>query len=462
MCWVEFVAIMNKLHPVSMSWVPLYNNEERKVPFYRDAYLNPVDPFIRFVLCIATHKNRINQGNGRDQAFQSLVAFYAYPMKSLLVFLNRPKSKITWDQVSDAHLNEWYEWELGNIIKQNASKNDLKTAMRTANRKLTAIYQFYGWAQCVSNLLPSNHVGNNGKIKSSLPEAYRLGLHSGPIPRVNRKQHRVIFDNLYPLVREGTGEATGDYTATDDDVNSVIEYFYAAAKSTYLAERNVLMFDCTHMVGWRSNAIASLTVDQFLGVDISNDELSAVLVKPSRQKFGYNLPAEVPLSLFVRIVAYIEKERKEFMLDNNLTEAKVGGMLFLTQQGKPVKAKRIGETIAHAYQCIGLPRKIGAGAHSGRRKKAVDKTLQEVAWRAKLGQPIDPMTVALAVSQTLNQKNIESSAAYTKALGSLSTKNLEAKLERQNAELLGEVAELRREAALMRAQIMKFGRESDS
>ena len=436
---------MRKKWPVSMDWIPLKSRSDRKIPFYLDQYLEPITPFIGFMLDVAEWKDRLNAKPDRIQAYTSFVAYHGYALQSWSEYL--AFKSILWNEVDDISLNTWFEWETERVKGRNAAKNDEKTAQRTVNRKLIAIYRFYAWAQCVAKLLPAGYVGSNGLIKTTLTSAYRQELCSGPLVlSVDKKKYPEICHGLYPLVRKGVGTPAGDYSATNSDIDSIINHFYESAKTPFLAERNVLMLDIANEVGLRSNAIASLRADQFSNLDIADYE-GHILIQPDKQKYGYTKFFEFPAALIERIKAYIELEREEHIKSLKLTEIRVKRALFLTIRGDPITEKRISETMASAFQAIGHPAGKGAAAHSARRKRAQDVVDQEIALRARTGQPHDPETIALAVANALGQSNINSSGIYTKSRERIRAKNLESQLALKNASLQGDLSKAKAEIA---------------
>ncbi|MET0087120.1 MAG: site-specific integrase [Sedimenticola sp.] len=444
---------MKKKWPVAMDWIPLKPRSDREVPFYLNQYLEPITPFIEFTLAIAKWKDQTNKQKSRNQAYKSFINFYAYALQSLSEYLAH--KVLSWDEVDDIHLKNWFSWEIARVRKRNASKDDEKTAMRTVNRKLTGIYRFYAWAQCRAGFLPPGYVGSNGRIKTTLVDAYERGLNVGPLVlSVKKKDHEDIVEGMYPLTEEGVGTPVGDYAATEDDIQGLINHFYDSAKTEYLAERNVLILDIADQVGLRSNAIASLRIDQFSNVDITQHE-GHILIQPEKQKYGYTKYFEFPAQLVERIRDYIDDERKEHMASLKLTEVRVKRALFLTNRGKPITEKRISETMAAAFQAIGHEPGKGAAAHSPRRKRAQDVVDQELALRTRVGQPHDPETMALAVANALGQSNINSSGIYTKSREKLRAKNLEAQLAMENASLRGELSSAKAEISRLNRLLNK-------
>lgn len=444
---------MKKHYPVKMSWIPLGNGLNHKVPYLRDHFLNPIDSMFRFLLALSEWKYTFTKNKESVQSYKSFVDMYAYALKSFAEYLAFKNT--SWDKVIDKDLDEFYEWEIPRIMSRSATKHDKKAAKRTCNRKLTAIYQFYGWAHSIAKLMPNGYVGENGKIKTTVPLAYYEGLFKGPLFSVSKRKYPKIFNGLYPLLRTHVGEPIGDYSATDRDVEQIVNYFIDSNTNDYVSTRNILIFDIIIRVGLRSNSISSLTIKQFNRDKIDECEGDKIGIIPSLQKLDYSNEFSFPTFLVSQIIDYIENERSDLMHQLGINERQVQHALFLTQEGKPITPERISKIMVKSFQGIGHESGKGAGAHSGRRKLAKDITQEELSWRARVGMPIDPETISQTVATSLGQKNINSSALYHKASEKMREENLETKLARQNAELVGEMNELKREKAYLELLLRK-------
>ncbi|MCW8901405.1 MAG: hypothetical protein OQK95_12095 [Gammaproteobacteria bacterium] len=444
---------MKKYHPILMSWIPLKNGLEHKVPYLRDHFLNPIESMFQFFIAISEWKYTYTKNNDRIQSYKSFVDIYAYALKSFVEYL--AYKNISWDEVTSEHLDEFYDWEIPRIMMRSATKHNEKAAKRTCNRKLTAIYQFYGWAHSFAKLLPYGYVGENGNIKTTIPLAYEEGLLKGPLFKVSNKLYPKISIGLYPLIRTHVGEPIGDYCATDKDIEMIVDYFIDNSANDYVSARNILIISIIDSIGLRSNSISSLTIKQFSCDILEQCEDETIDIIPSSQKFGYNNSFPFPTFLISQILDFIENDRAELMRTLGLNELKVKHALFLTQDGNTLTPKRISEIIAKGFQAIGHKPGKGAAAHSGRRKRAKDVTYEELAWRARSGMPIDPVTVSQTVATNLGQKDFNSAALYHKASHKMREENLETKLARQNAELIGELNELKREKAYLESLLRK-------
>lgn len=444
---------MKKHHPILMSWIPLKNGLKHKVPYLRDHFLNPIESMFQFFIAISEWKYTYTKNNDRIQSYKSFVDIYAYALKSFVEYL--AYKNISWDEITSEHLDEFYDWEIPRIMMRSATKHDEKAAKRTCNRKLTAIYQFYGWAHSFAKLLPYGYVGENGNIKTTIPLAYEEGLLKGPLFKVSNKLYPKISSGLYPLIRTHVGEPIGDYSATDKDIENIVDYFIDNNASHYVSTRNILIIRIIDYIGLRSNSISSLTTKQFNRDTLEQCEDEHINIIPPSQKLGYNNSFPFPTFLVSQILDFIENERDELMRKLSLSELKVKHTLFLTQDGNTLTSRRISELTAKAYQAIGHKSGKGAAAHSGRRKKAKDVTQEELAWRARTGMPIDPETVSQTVATALGQKDINSAALYHKVTLKMREDNLETKLARQNAELIGELNELKRDKAYLESLLKK-------
>lgn len=444
---------MKKHYQINMSWIPLGNGLEHKVPYLRDHFLNPIESMFQFLLALSEWKYAYTKNEGQLQSYKSFIEMHAYALKSFVEYLTF--KNISWDKVITNDLDEFYDWELPRIMSRSASKHDKKAAKRTCNRKLTAIYQFYGWTYSVAKLLPKGYVGLHGKIKTTIPLAYEEGLVKGPLFKVSKVKYPKIFNGLYPLLRTHLGSPNGDYSATDNDIEKIANYFFDSNSNEFVTSRNIIINEIIDQIGLRSNSISSLTIKQFNRDDIDNCQGEHINITPPLQKLGYSNVFSFPTSLVSRIIDYIEDERNNLMRLHKLSETKVNHALFLTQEGKPITPKRISEIMAKAFQAIGHRSGKGAAAHSGRRKRAKDITQEELAWRARVGMPIDPETISQSVATSLGQKNINSSALYHKATERMRSENFETKLSRKNNELSGEINELKRENAYLVSLLRK-------
>ncbi len=431
-----------------MDFIPLNGNtNDHQIPFYLNEYLEPIEPFIQFMIDIGSWKYENNKRSGRFQAYKSFINQYAYALKQLAVFLY--EKKMTWDKVDDKSLKDWYDWDLKKTIKSNVSSGDVKTAQRTVNRKIAALYKFYGWAQYNGFLKPGYVSKNGGKITSTIMEAYNKGLLNGPLVRVSPINNPEIINGLYPLRQERAGEPNKDYGLKDSDIERAYDCIGKANCSEYIKERNILLIDIIHQVGLRPDMVASLRASQFNWTDIEEATDNHVLIKPDRQKLSYDDYFEVSLSLCARILNFIEGERTTKMKTLALTEKKVSNSLFITEPGRPMSAQRISDAL-NSY---------GIRPYALRHKFSDDRVYEELSYRARLGMPVDPLTVLQSVGQSLGHKNINSQKSYHKANSKIRSDQLEARLSRQNAELLGELHEKRKTQADLEAEIRKLKKE---
>lgn len=427
------------LWPITVQWGKLPSGY--KSPIIFDGKLRIIEPFTRYCLDIANMNSRFKQ---RSQAHKSEINSASTALKYLADFMRT--NRLEWNEVDDAHLDQFRTWYLEQIEQSSQTRNDL-SRKRTVNIRLREIYNFYYWAQ-EEAFLVENHIGweLQSKIRSKLPAYIKDGRSA--LPRSDK--NNLLYPKIFP--RAGSSADVIDYTATDRDKENLKEHFETQGDSDYVVRRNILIMEIAATVGWRQGSIQSLLIDSFADEIIDGCDKEFLAVQPLNQKYGYHYEFEVPLALALRINRHIKSDRANFLASKKLKEKTAKHHLFISSTtGKPLAEMTITEIFSKAFTAIGAPK--GSGIHSFRRSFTSNEMRLQIDTRKRNNLSTAPEDVMLPVQRKLGHKSPLSQQVYADATQSLTRDTVERELRDENLQLRAEIAEKEREISILVAKL---------
>lgn len=427
------------LWPITVQWGKLPSGY--KSPIIFDGKLRIIEPFTRYCLDIANMNSRFKQ---RSQAHKSEINSASTALKYLADFMRT--NRLEWNEVDDAHLDQFRTWYLEQIEQSSQTRNDL-SRKRTVNIRLREIYNFYYWAQ-EEAFLVENHIGweLQSKIRSKLPAYIKDGRSA--LPRSDKNS--LLYPKIFP--RAGSSADVIDYTATDRDKENLKEHFETQGDSDYVVRRNILIMEIAATVGWRQGSIQSLLIDSFADEIIDGCDKEFLAVQPLNQKYGYHYEFEVPLALALRINRHIKSDRANFLASKKLKEKTAKHHLFISSTtGKPLAEMTITEIFSKAFTAIGAPK--GSGIHSFRRSFTSNEMRLQIDTRKRNNLSTAPEDVMLPVQRKLGHKSPLSQQVYADATQSLTRDTVERELRDENLQLRAEIAEKEREISILVAKL---------
>lgn len=434
---IRIAADLRVNWPITVTWGQLPNSYKSSVFF--DRHLNVIESFTRYCLNITDMNLRLKP---RKQAHVSQIDSATGALKALAEFMRY--KHLDWDQLNDAYLEEFREWEYERITNKSQSRDDL-SRKRTVNKKLREIYNFFLWAQ-EEALLIDEHIGweYDSNIRSKLP----YYLKSKNVEVKNGRDESF----LYPLCYKRIGSSSGkrDYIASDRDLELIKDNF-KLGDDNYGSERNVLLTDLADAVGWRQGSIGSLTTDMFSDEVINSSEDEFVHVMPPAQKFGYTYEFEVPIALALRINRHIKTTRATHLNKKGIKPDDTPKSIWLSSKtGHALNSKTITDIFSKAFKDIGAPK--GSGIHSIRRKFTNDELALEIETRRSQNLSTAPEDVMLPVARKLGHKSKLSQETYADATKSLTEESTERKLQMKILKLQSELMEKERELNILKKQ----------
>jgi hypothetical protein len=333
------------------------------------------------------------------------------------------------------------ELEVTKAKSSSRGKDDLAKA--TVNAKLRRVYHWLHWLQ-LHERLPAGHVGERGKVTSSVASPAVQKHHSG-----RRRLSESFSCPLLFNVRGGKSKHhLSKHVPSEQTVDELHTYFFSQTTSGFIAERNCLFVDIVSRLGMRRGSVNSLLQDQFREEDIdkASDEFWVV---PNKQKFGYSFSFPVPLDLARNINRFIEQILKPVLKQSAIPESVHQGHLFLSARDfRPMANRSITQVISRAMRELGFPK--GVGPHSFRWKFAGENLAEQVDRRREMGLDTSARTIAAETSMLMGQ--MDPASLYPYALASLSKtarkgrddtrRRLEA-LQAENAALRAELQQLK-------------------
>jgi len=314
---------------------------------------------------------------------------------------------------------------------------DAQARRRTINADLRNVYTYYAWLQKKDAACQGKRLlGIDGcQITSSL-----LAERTAGLSRSDRQRYPTTFRNAGERSKHRLG-----FVPREEHRARLTEYFYDTHPLS-LAKRNCLIFALAWSVGWRRGSILSLTAEQFSReIVLGGDESSGISVCPPSQKFGYSNFFTVERGLALRVLDYIEHERKEIVRRTNSTSSQI----FLSERsGMPLTAGAVSGIFNTGRHALGWP--VGAGLHGWRRGFANAYIEREIDARIELGLDTGGEAIAMSLATALGQESLASQGAYLRdaqrriqGTATFRDKVEHARLSDENAVLRAEVAYLR-------------------
>ena len=315
--------------------------------------------------------------------------------------------------------------------------NDAQARRRTINVDLRNVYAYYAWLQKNNeNCREKRLLGIEAcQITSSL-----LVERTAGVPKSDRHRYPATFRNAGERSKHRLG-----FVPREEHRAQLTEYFYDTY-SLALSKRICLIFELAWSVGWRRGSILSLTVEQFSReIVLGEGGLNYLSICPPSQKFGYSNSFPIERSLALRVLHYIEHERKEIV---QRTQS-MSRQIFLSERsGSSLTAGAVSGIFTKARRALGWP--IGAGLHGWRRGFANAYIEREIDARIELGLDTGGEAIAMSVATALGQESLGSQAAYLRDAqrrirGSVTFRDKveHARLSDENAALRAEIAQLR-------------------
>jgi integrase len=314
---------------------------------------------------------------------------------------------------------------------------DAQARRRTINIDLRNVYTYYAWLQKNdANCQAKRLLGiEASQITSSL-----LAERSAGVSRSDRQRYPATYRNAGERSKHRLG-----FVPREEHRAQLTDYFYDAHPAN-LAKRNCLIFELAWSVGWRRGSILSLTIEQFpREIVLDGDGSSELSICPPSQKFGYSNSFPLERSLALRVLHYIEHERKEIVCR---TESKSSQIFLSERSGRPLTAGAVSGIFNTARHAMGWPQ--GAGLHGWRRGFANTYIEREIDARIELGLDTGGEAIAMSLATALGQESLASQGAYVRdaqrrirGTATFKDKAEQARLSDENAALRAEVARLR-------------------
>lgn len=403
----KVISDLRRNYKVSLIWGKI--TENYKVPIFYDHKMALATPFVDYCIYLAKDKIAVNI---KQQAYKSFIEPLSVAISNFLEFLRL--NNLDWKLVDDSLLVKFRDWSLNQTLLNSRSRNKL-TASRTANDKLTKIYDFYFWAQNHAFLISESIGWNNEKIRSSLG-------------REQNNRIKISERDCYPLCFRGVGKGSRVRESkflSDKQIDSVVDDLLNN-KSSYLRNRNLLIFRIAESVGLRRESIASLTTDQFNRDNINRaaESDTKFLVVPAKQKFGYQNSFSFPIALALKISNYCDIERSQLLSKLCINEKIAKNAVFLSETtGTPIKKTTITHVVGTAVKKV-VPSK-GMGPHALRDTYSTNRIAREISFRKRNKLSQAPQDLGLILAAELGHKSITSQAPYTSAMKLVSEVDIE-------------------------------------
>lgn len=317
------------------------------------------------------------------------------------------KRRICYSDLSDSKLIDYRNAEVTCVLAQGASRANEQTAKRTVNDKLHTILAWLRWMQSSGRCCDLN-------VTLPIETGMRSIQDNGGRRTSAVKPSPVIFKQV------GTGSKHKTSGIIDAAMFDSLQLeLICRSTNPYIAQRDTLIVEIANTVGLRRASINSLQVDQFDRLHLESLVSDSVLIRPSKQKFGYQTEFPFPLWLALRICDFIDDFRTPLVLKKKITIGKNAGHVFLSvRDGSPMADRSITAIISHALRRVGAPK--GLAIHGLRAKFANDQIRRELTIRRELGLDNSAGSVAAAVALRMGHQNMSSLYAYVATTQSLS------------------------------------------
>lgn len=299
--------------------------------------------------------------------------------------------------VSDIEIERFRDENYQKVRGARAHRGSVNNAKATVNLKLYRIYDWLLWLQ-QSGRLPVGTVGLRGLVTAVI-EANQAQVRG-------RGRRWARGDRKFPLLFK-VPNANAKHNApangiTDAHVSELVAHLVGASNS-FIAQRNALFVDIADSTGFRRGSICSLSAAQFEFNDIekARDEF---LVRPPRQKFGYEKTFAISLALAYRIRQFIDDYWTPWVDEHSIRKNVHQNRLFLSAKtGRPVTERAMTQTISKAFRALGFDK--GIGPHALRGKFTSEASDNELAERMELGLDTSNWSIAAAIAPKLGHED---------------------------------------------------------
>jgi integrase len=313
-----------------------------------------------------------------------------------------------WHEVSDTLLIKFRNQDVRRVLSRPSSRDHEMTAKRTVNDRVSTVL---GWLRWLASWKEKSF------DELTFPEDAGL-WQCTPGPRVKK---RSSMQHAPPSLFRQVGNASRHKTSaamSEKGVEGLHVELLAGASHSYLAQRNTLIVEIAENVGLRRGSINSLDVEQFQRAELELAGGGAILIRPRKQKFGYQFEFAFPVWLAMKICDFIEEPRAELVVTKGVAQRKHQGKVFLSaRDAKPITDRAITSLISAAMKAGGAPK--GASLHALRAKFANDQIHREIEARRSLGLDTSAAAIAAAVALRMGHTSLRSLYAYVAAAQSM-------------------------------------------
>ncbi|MDP9876553.1 site-specific recombinase XerD [Variovorax boronicumulans] len=313
--------------------------------------------------------------------------------------------------ISNAELKYFRNESLVQVMQRRSSHAHQMTAKRTVNDKLNSVLDWLKW--CAK------------RRREQLGFKKRMG--SEPVREIDIDSRLFRPEDfpglLYRNVGSGSKHKTG-YSLGEDQLDQMRISFLIATNTPYLSQRNILIADIANTVGLRRGSINSLKIEQFDRARIESEVRQTLLIRPSRQKFGYETEFAFPVWLALRVCDFVDHYRRPLIDSKKVRQIDHQGKIFLSaRDGRPLTDRAITKIFSTSLRATGGPK--GSSIHALRAKFANDAISAELETRLRRGMDTSTESVATAVALRMGHRNTKSLYAYVSRAQSLSGVALE-------------------------------------
>lgn len=308
--------------------------------------------------------------------------------------------------ISNFELKRFRNESLVQILQRTSSRTRDMTAKRTVNEKVNSVLDWLEWYA----------KRRHEELGCSLPpSAIRI--------QSQRFRPEDFPGLLYRHVGSGSKHKTS-YALDDQQLDQVKLSFLVTTGNPYISQRNILIADIANTVGLRRGSINSLKVEQFDRESIESESRPTILIRPTKQKFGYETEFAFPVWLALRVCDFIDQYRRPFVNSKKVRQVDHEGNIFLSARGgRPLTDRAITKLFSASFKAVGAP--AGSSIHALRAKFANDAISAELETRLRRGMDTSTESVATAVALRMGHRNTKSLYAYVSRAQSLSGTTLD-------------------------------------
>jgi len=298
-------------------------------------------------------------------------------------------------QVTTKELRDYRDKELERVAQRSASRDRILAAKRTVNEKLVSILQWLEWRW----LNRSVELGLVTSAESERASQSQFGLHISDL----------AFRRVGAAARH-----KASYIVDEAQLDNFRLAMMASRVGLYSRQRNLLIADIANTMGLRRASINSLCVSQFNREAIQRERRSFVMLRPSSQKFSYEIDYPCPVSLALRVCDFIDKHRQTLIAVKRAGISIHQDRVFLSaRDGRPLTERAITQIFSKHMRALGAPK--GVAIHALRAKFANDRIQAELANRIARGMDTSTESIASAVAMSMGHRSTRSLYAYVAA-----------------------------------------------